>query len=355
MVKSVTIADVAAEAGVSTKTVSNVINRTGRMSDETRERVEEVINRLGYRINKSAQALRSGATKLLGLAVPGFTNPFFGLFCDEVSSYARSKGYGVVISTYGNMDEGLDGLIDETYHVNADGWIFLTDRPLKKRGSVLRQSYPVVLTGDFPAFAQADSVSMPDADGAEYATTWLLDHGCKRVAFLGTPPDLFGKKGVADKAKLEEMLVKHEGNMSLRFRGYIRALREKGIDLDWDLVVPCDFMDRESGEGAMETLLDRGVKVDGVFCANDIIALGAMSVLKLRHISVPDEMQMIGFDNTRDSGHCTPSLTTIDPFAWQYAQMSVDCLLRRIAGDKEKPGLYTTGFRLVERDSTVKA
>ena len=351
MAKDVTIADVAAEAGVSTKTVSNVINHTGRMSVDTRKRVEDAISRLGYRVNKSAQALRSGSTKIIGLAIPGFSNPFFGLFCDEVVNYARGKGYGVIISTYNGLSGGLEGVVDETYHVNADGWIFLTDRPLRKKGEVLSQSYPVVLTGDFPAFGKTDSVSMPNADGGEYATTWLLEHGCKHVAFMGTPPDLFSRKGV-DGVKLDEMLVHHEGNMSLRFQGYVRALRNKGIELDWDLVVPCDFADREDGENAMLKLLERKVDVDGIFCANDIIALGALSILRLRNIEVPKDIQIIGFDNTRDSAHCTPSLTTIDPFAWQYAQMAVDCLLRRIERDHEKAGLFTTGFRLVEREST---
>ena len=352
MAKDVTIADVAAEAGVSTKTVSNVINRTGRMSDETRRRVEKVIDKLGYRINRSAQALRSGYTKMIGLAVPGFVNPFFGLFCDSVAQYAKEKDYSVVISTYRDRPICLEGLIDETYQVNADGWIFLTDRPLENRGAVLKQSYPVVLTGDFPAFDKADSVAMPDADGAEYAVQWLLDHGCKRVAFIGATPALFDETRLENSA-LDTILAKHEGNMSLRLRGYVRALRAAGIALDWDLIVPCDFMEREDGEKAMGRLLDRGVDVDGVFCANDILALGALSMLRLRQISVPEEVQVIGFDNTRESAHSTPPLTTIDPFVWQYAQMSVDCLIRRIEGDDSKPGLYTTGFRLIERGSTV--
>ncbi len=351
MPKDVTIADVAKEAGVSTKTVSNAINHTGRMREETRKNIEDVINRLGYRINRPAQMLRSGVSKMIGLAVPGFVNPFFGELCDTVAEYARSKGYGLVIETYRNCAGGLEELIDETYQANADGWIFLTDRPLNKRGAVLEQTYPVVLMGDFPAFGKVDSISMPDADGAEYATRWLVTHGCRRVAFIGAPPELFADGSLSD-ATVDEVLARHEGNMSLRLCGYIRALRQQGVGLDWDLVVPCDFMAREAGAASMAKLIDDDMGVDGVFCGTDILALGALSMLKIRGINVPDDIQIIGFDNTRDSAHCTPSLTTIDPFVWQYAQMAVDSLLRRIDGDTGNPGLFTTGFRLIEREST---
>ena len=349
MGKRITLADVAKEAGVSAKTVSNVINRTGRMSSETRQIVENAISKLGYRINKSAQSLRAGTTKIIGIAVPGFSNPFFGLLCDTVAKYARTHGYGLTISTYSDLAGGLDGLIDETYEINADGWIFLTDRPIPHNSDILKQRYPVVLIGDFPAYGKVDTVSMPDADGAEYATRWLLDHGCRRVAFIGAPPAIFNE---LNSTTVDELLSQHEGNMSLRLRGYIRALRAYGIPIDWNLVVPCDFMEREDGERAVSALLATKTPVDGLFCANDTIALGALTSLRLHHINSPEDLQVIGFDNTRDSAHATPPLTVIDPFVWQYAQMSVDCLLRRIEGDSSEPGQFTTGFTLVERDTT---
>lgn len=354
MVKAVTLADVAREAGVSAKTVSNVINNTGRVGDDTRRNIEAIIERLGYRVNRSAAALRSGTTKLIGLAVPGFTNPFFGLFCDAVARCVRDRGYGLVISTYGDCPDGIEDLIDETYHINADGWVFLTDRPLRDKGAVLRQSYPVVLTGDFPAYGKVDSVTMPDTEGAEYAVNWLFANGCERVAFVGAPPDL-AEALRAGRETADAVLAAHPGNMSMRMRGYLSALRANGRELDLDLVGFSDFMAREDGFAAAMGLMERGAGFDGVFCANDILALGVLSALRLRHVCVPGDVQVVGFDNTRDSEHSMPSLTTVDPFVWQYAQIAVDRLIRRIEGDGGGVGLFTTGFRLVERDSTRRA
>ncbi|MCI1901272.1 MAG: LacI family transcriptional regulator [Bifidobacteriaceae bacterium] len=353
MSKGVTIADVATKAGVSTKTVSNVLNQTGRMSAETRRRVEAAITALGYHVNRSAQMLRSGATGMIGLAVPSFAQPFFGYFSDIMAKYAHSRGYGLTIGTYFDRTGGLEGFIDDTYRLNADGWIFLADRPLSDEGAILNQEYPIVLLGDFPSFGKADAVVMPNSDASEYATQWLLTRGCKKIGFVGAPPWI---TTMPTGAGLEDFLTAisdQEYNTSLRLRGYLKALKAHGIGFDPRFLASGQHIEIEDGEAAMASMLESGVTPDAIVCVNDAIALGAMITLRQRGIQIPRDVQVIGFDNTTYAQYAVPSLTSIDPFAWQYAQVAVDRLIERMHGDDSPARTFSTGYRFVQRQSTA--
>ncbi|MCI1984915.1 MAG: LacI family transcriptional regulator [Bifidobacteriaceae bacterium] len=352
MSKSVTIADVAAKAGVSTKTVSNALNQTGRMSDETRRRVESAIEVLGYHVNRSAQMLRSGSTGMIGLAVPSFAQPFFGYFSDIMSKYAHSRGYGLTIGTYFDRHGGLEGFIGDTYRLNADGWIFLSDRPLSDEGAILQQEYPIVLLGDFPSFGKTDAVVMPNSDASEYATRWLLQHGCKHIGFIGAPTWISTMPTDATIDDFLTVIAAQEYNTSLRLRGYLRALKKSGTSFDQHLLASGQNIEIEDGEYAMASVLERGLVPDAVVCANDAVALGAMSTLRQRNIRIPQDVQVIGFDNTTYAEYAVPSLTSIDPFAWQYAQVAVDRLIERMAGDDSPTRTFSTGYRFVQRQST---
>ena len=158
----VTIKDVAREAGVSIKTVSNVLNNSGSMRPETRQRVEQTMRRLGYTLNVSARAMRSGGTRLIGLGIFDFSQPFAPYLADIVIDYARQHEYGVIINTYGSGSRGLPAIIDDTYRLGADGWLFFTERPLANEGAILNQPYPVVLTGDYLSYGKSDLVTMPN-------------------------------------------------------------------------------------------------------------------------------------------------------------------------------------------------
>ena len=132
MAKRVTITDVARETGVSIKTVSNVLNNTGSMRPETRQRVQDAIERLGYRVNVSARAMKTGGTKLIGLAITDFCQPFMPYLADSIVAAARSRGYAVITDTY-NSAGGLAQAIPETKKLAADGWIFFMGSPITDR------------------------------------------------------------------------------------------------------------------------------------------------------------------------------------------------------------------------------
>ena len=175
----VTIKDVAREANVSIKTVSNVLNDTGSMRPDTRRRVEEVMRKLGYTVNISARAMRSGGTKLIGLNIFDFSQPFVPFFTDKVIEYAKERHYGVVINTYGSDGEGLVASVDESYRLGAEGWILFVMSPLADEGAVLEQPYPIVTTGDHLAYGKSDWITMPNIESISTVVGRFLDEGAQ--------------------------------------------------------------------------------------------------------------------------------------------------------------------------------
>ncbi|WP_193316161.1 LacI family DNA-binding transcriptional regulator [Bifidobacterium cebidarum] len=352
MAKRVTLAEVAARAQVSPKTVSDVIHNRGRMRPETRERIIASMRELGYHANAAARTLRTGISHTIGLALPNFAQPFNGNFADVLTQYAKTKGYRVIIATYYGLDGGLPALIEETYSIGADGWVFLSDSPIPEHRNFLKQSYPVVLTGDYLAHDAVDTVMFPNLEGAKHATSWLLEHGARHVGFIGAPQQLIGRG--EDPTVCADIAAAREGNAPLRFKGYVTAMQESGVAIDPALVGICRRLDREDGEAAAEAIIRSGAPLDALCCANDAVALGAMSALANHHIAIPDDVQVIGFDNTPDARFSSPKLTTINPHIEQYAKLSIDLLIDRIEGaaSNAAPNVYTTTFDLIQRETT---
>lgn len=351
--KRVTLADVARDAQVSQKTVSDVIHHRGRMKESTRERVEQSLQRLGYQTNLAARALRTGATKLIGLALPNFAQPFNGVFADEVSQYAWAKGYRVSIATYHGLSNGLHELIDHAYRFGTDGWIVLTDAPVPSNNNFLHQNFPVVLTGDYLAHNAVDCITFPNVEGAVAAVTWLTNNNCSTVGFIGAPKGLHNDDGTLNTQALASINTTDEGNAPLRFQGYMQVLKAKGLPLHGNIIGECERLDRIDGENATLRIIDSGSSFDALFCANDATALGAMSALIRRQIRIPDDVQIIGYDNTPDAEFSNPRLSTVDPSISQYAKLSVDRLIARIEGDTSAAHTYVTDFDIVHRDTTL--
>ncbi|WP_164514708.1 LacI family DNA-binding transcriptional regulator [Bifidobacterium goeldii] len=339
----------AARAGVSAQTVSNVVRGTGNMREETRRRVEQTIQELDYRPNRSAQTLRSGVTKMLGVAIPYFDQPFCPMFVEYVARFSRERGYGLVISLYGR---DIDSAVNEARRINADGWIILSDVSLEGNDEAFSQDFPIVLAGDCLGAGTVDAVMMPNVEASAYATQWLFDHGCERVGMIGASPRLFDESGQFIPGELDRVMHAVERNVDMRFRGYAQAVARNTMPLDASIALPAAAITRQEGERQAELLIERGGLPDGLFCANDAIALGVLSALNRHGIRVPDDVQVIGFDNTIDAHYMSPALTSIDPDSQEYARWAVEMLIARIEGNDEPPVVKTTAFSLVEREST---
>lgn len=342
--KRVTITDVARETGVSIKTVSNVLNNTGSMRPETRERVQEAIERLGYRVNVSARAMKTGGTRMIGLAINDFCQPFMPYLADSIVAAARHRGYAVITDTY-NSAGGLDKVIPETRRLAADGWIFFVGKPFDEQSAVLRQSYPLVITGDYDPCGLADWVTMPNVEAVREATGMLLDSGCRRIALIG---------GTVENARPSNSGAMPETTSTRRTRGYCLAHEDRGLDVDWRLVRNADWVQSGGRDAAARLLDDASSPIpDAVVCLNDALAIGVIHTLQLRGIRVPQDVQVIGFDNVPDAEYCIPGLTTIDPHVDDYARHAVDMLIARIEGSTDPFRTYVTSYDLVRRASTL--
>ena len=342
MGKRITIKDVAREANVSIKTVSNVLNNCGSMRPETRQRVETTMRQLGYTLNISARAMKTGGTRLIGLGIFDFSQPFAPYFADVVIDYARQHQYGVIINTYGQGGEGVPTIIDDTYRLGADGWLFFTERPLLNEGAVLEQPYPVVIAGDYLSYGKADLVTMPNVESVASVVTLLWSRGLRKIALVG------GHYGWSQ----EQTMNAREGTQALRTQGYVEGLRRCGVEADWNMIATAPLWNHAGGVSAVSDLLDKGVRPDAIICLNDAMALGAMHELQRRGIRVPDDVQVVGYDNVPEAQYSIPSLTTIDPHVEEYAKKAVDMLIERIEGYQGPARTYVTDFDLVERSST---
>lgn len=333
---SSSLKDVAARAGVSARTVSNVVNGSARVSAQTRQRVQEAIDELGYRPNLAARNLRAGRTGVIGLAIPELHSPYFGELAGLLVDAARRRSWTVVIDqTHGDAEaerrlltgdsgRAMDGLIISPWALEAQE-VASTARPL-----------PVVLLGERSPQGLADRVAVDNVAAADDATSHLLALGRRRVAAIGLQPHL------------------HNGTAEQRAEGYRRALRRAGITPSPRWERPVASLHRQDGARAMAELIDGETRPDAVFAFTDELALGALHMAHTRGVRVPEDLALVGFDDIEDGRFSHPTLTTVSPDKGQIAERALQCLADRIySPENQVPALdLTVPHRLVVRAST---
>jgi DNA-binding LacI/PurR family transcriptional regulator len=334
-----TIHDVARLAGVSIKTVSNVINDYPHIRPTTRQRVLDAIDELGYRPNLTARGLRSGRTGLITLIIPDLRNAYFAELADSVMRAAGKRGLSVVIApSGGDREQELSLLRGPRTHM-SDGILFSVLGLAEADAHLLADvSIPTVLLGERIFHGPRDHVTMRNTEGAQAATAHLLSLGRRRIVAFGSDPD------------------QQTGSARLRLTGYRRALTEAGVDFDPSLVVDVIGWLRSTGAAAMRTFLQSGVDFDGLVGFNDLIALGAVRVLQEEGIDVPRDVSVIGFDDIDETRYTLPTLSTINPGREQIAEVAVQYLVERIAAgpsDAVPPRHFFADFELVQRESTT--
>lgn len=278
--KRVTLREVAQEAGVSLKTASNVINHSGRMADATREKVQDVIDRLGYRVNVSARNLNRGKTGFITLAVPSLTAPYLAELANRVIDAARIYGYSVYITTYAEGSaQGARALLRNFNATVSDGMILSISEVEDLDPEDLDVDYPLVCVGARSTHGKADHVTPDDVQEARLAAQYLFDHGATNLAVIGSR---------TDPEHILELRDAVEGNAQLRMRGIFEACADQGVELDTRLV-PNVGQDWTIGSGARMTqrIVDSGIPFDGIVAFNDQLALGALFTLAANGIAVP--------------------------------------------------------------------
>ncbi len=333
-----TMSDVARRAGVSVKTVSNVINGHPYIRASTRRRVEEAIRELDYRVNISARNLRSGRSGTIALAIPELTQPYFAELAQAVIDVAATVDLTVFVETTGGDVDRELAIVSGRREVFTDGLIFSPQGIGPDDASAITPTVPTVLLGERIFHSSLDHVTMANEAAANEAVTHLLATGRRRVVLLGAAPD--------------DPVV---GAGPLRLRGARAAYAEAGVDLDPRLVVAPREWSRDAGEATVRALLEQGMPFDAVFGMNDALALGALRALVSSGRRVPEDVAVAGFDNTLDARFSTPSLTSVDPGRREIAGLAVDLLHRRLSGQREdeEHEEVVASFRLEVRESTA--
>lgn len=336
-----TMRDVARVAGVSPKTVSNVINDHPHVRSHVRERVRKAIVELDYRPNQSARGLRYGKTGVIGLAVPSLRENYFAELADSVIRAAEKRGLNVLIGqTNGDRANELDAI--RGLRLQGTDGLLLSPQSLGQSDvELLNVPLPLVLLGERIFGGPTDHVTMHNVTSAQAAVEHLFERGRSRIAIIGAP----------DPGDTQP------GSATLRLQGYRRALEAAGIPEERELVCVTGHWSREAGAAAVRRLVDDGASFDGVFALNDSLALGALRALGEAGLRVPEQVAVIGFDNIDEARFAVPSLSSVDPGRESIAEMAVQMLVERVRekGEPRPPRLSKPEFHIVTRESTGPA
>ncbi|WP_027092731.1 LacI family DNA-binding transcriptional regulator [Cohnella thermotolerans] len=304
-----TIYDIAARAEVSIATVSKVINGSGRISLKTRAKVVRIMQELGYQPSRVASALTGKQTFTLGLLLPDLANPFFAEMARSIEDRAYEMGFSVIICSTDNKLERTERNIRFFKQKRLDGVMIGTGDMTAAAITGLSKSMPVALIArDIPTLA-IDAVRVDDFLGGRMAAAHLLESGHTRIAVIAE----------------DELFV----SSLERVRGYRTALEEAGITFDPGLVVQVN-PDPDKIKSATADLLRARPDVTAIFACNDLLATLVIQTVREHGLSVPDDLSIIGFDNTIHASIVHPSLTTVAQPIENMGKQAVDLLLGKI-------------------------
>jgi LacI family transcriptional regulator len=307
----VTIAQVARMAGVSPTTVSHVLSGKRLVGAATRDRVEAAVRQLGYRPNIVARNLRTRRSHVIAVVLPDITNPFYGTVTRGLADTVDAAGYATYVCNTDARFEREQKFLEDVLDRGVDGVVLASvDVTQQHLAEVMRFGTPIVCLGDGIEFPDVDRVYPDDAGGSRAATAHLLERGADRIAMITGPPGA----GVA------------------RIRGYREALDASGRAFDPALTHVGGWT-RQSGREAMRVLMSARPRPDAVFCANDLMAIGAMDVVHELGLSVPDDVALVGFDDVEAATLVTPTLTTVDNPAYDAGRDAGRLLVERMSGD----------------------
>ncbi|MGJ0389613.1 LacI family DNA-binding transcriptional regulator [Microbacterium sp. CGR1] len=330
-----TMKDVAALAGVSPKTVSNVVTGTVAVREETRVRVEAAMAQLDFVPNLSARGLRKGRSGIIAVALPDLATAFSAELMHRLVDAAHERGLAVQIEETATDPDREKELVSRARAHLVDGLIL---NPIRLEDSVLKYADrlpPLVVLGEVEQ-NRADHVRIDSRRAAADVTRHVLSRGATRIAVIGADDD----SSVAT------------ATSRLRLEGVHDALREAGIPRDTSLEINPMPWSMTGGADGVETLFRRGVAFDAIVAFTDSLALGALHALHDHGVSVPGDVIVTGFDDVEFSRYTSPSLTTIAFDRRAFADAALGLLESRMDDRSSPPRALTLSHHLLERDST---
>ncbi|MBJ8053082.1 MULTISPECIES: ribose operon transcriptional repressor RbsR [Bacillus cereus group] len=320
-----TIKDVAKLAGVSVATVSRVLNKNGYVHEDTLKKVERAIEMLDYKPSTVARSLYNKKSRLIGLVVPNIVNPFFPEVARAVEDVAYKQGYTVVLC---NSDESLEKekqYIDVLRQNNVDGFIVATNP--QNSVNYMNLSIPVVAI-DRMFNERIPTVYADNYAGSQAATKLLIDKGCKHIAHIRGPRDV--------------------STANERFEGFVDVITQNNLSY---MIAESTF-DPANSEQVTVELLEEYPHIDGIVAGNDLIAIGVVKAALQKGISIPEELQIIGFDGISLTEMMYPSITTVAQPIYEMGKVATELLLEQMEGNPLEEKHYRLPIEIIERNTT---
>ncbi|UFN71299.1 substrate-binding domain-containing protein [Vibrio alginolyticus] len=328
-----TMKDIAKLAGVSTSTVSHVINKTRFVSEEISERVNNAAKELNYYAPSAlARSLKVNRTKTIGMLVTTSTNPFFGEVVKGVERSCYHKGYSLILCNTEGDNESMRQSINTLLQKRVDGLILMCSSLEGERIDVFERypDIPVVVMDWGPMLFTSDKIQDNSLRGGYLAAKYLIDCGHTEIGCITGP------------------LIKHQAQM--RYEGYKRAMNEAGLEFNANWIIESDF-ECEGGYQAFMKMAQRGTLPSSIFVSNDMMAMGVINAANELNIKVPEQISIIGYDDIHIAKFMSPSLTTIHQPKYRLGQAAVETLVRKLDDKSTEAQVVQLETTLVERKS----
>lgn len=327
-----TIYDVAREANVSIATVSKVINNTGRIGEKTRQRVLQVMKELDYQPSLVASALTGKSTYSIGLLIPDLANPFFAELARSIEDRGHELGYSIVMCSTDYRPEKESKYISLLKQKSVDGFIlasgFQNDAVIR---DLLNLKIPIAVLARDVSTVSVDTVTVDDFIGGYNATQHLLDLGHQQIGAIQL-----------------DLEVGRE-----RTRGYRHALQENGLEYNGKYVLfgPSSV---EGGKQMGLKMLQAAERPTAIFAGNDLVAIGIIQAARELGLSIPDDVSVVGYDNTILAAISNPPLTTVAQPFHDMGRQVMDLLIEEIKGEKKGKKRVVMLPELCVRESTKR-
>lgn len=307
-----TMKDVARLAGVSTSTVSHVINKDRFVSEAIIEKVEAAIKTLNYAPSALARSLKLKQTRTIGMLITASSNPFYSELVRGVERSCFERGYSLVLCNTEGDEQRMNRNLEMLMQKRVDGLLLLCTETHQPSLDIIRRypSIPTVMMDWSPFEGDSDLIQDNSLLGGDMATQYLIDKGHTRIACITGPLDKTPAR--------------------LRLEGYREAMSRSGLTVPADYEVIADF---EFGGGfdAMQKLLVHATPPDAVFIGNDAMAVGAYQALYQAGLRIPQDMAIVGYDDIELARYMTPPLTTIHQPKDELGELAIDVLINRMA------------------------
>lgn len=328
----VTIREVAKEAGVSVATVSRYLNSKSYVSESTEKRIKEVMEELNFKPNEIARGLAKKKTNTIALIIPDIMNPFFPELVVAIEKIAKEKGYSLILINSNEESLQADSFWSSLKSRYIDGLILAS---FQFHEEVLKEmensGIPFVRIDRAADNDSENSIGMDNFKGAKLAVSHLAEIGCHKIAHISGPASFPPAMN--------------------RLRGYLRSLKALNPEQQ-PIVYEGDFT-LDSGRLLTEQMIKEHEDIDGIFLANDMMAIGSLKALTLLGKKVPEDVALIGFDGIKLTQMVEPEISTIEQPIYDIGVLATNRLIDLVEGRKDSNGHVKLDVRLVKRKSTL--